>query len=202
MTQPDLKTYPLPANVEDAELNRSQLAAAFNTSENTIDRWRKDGMPVEQEGTNGQAYTFQLSKCWAWQCAREDARKAASEKADRSVQQMRMEMIGGSVGETEMSLSNRERREIYEVTVAYDKLAKERGELVPRAEVIKLLDEVLSKVRSGVVGLPDRLVRDAGLSGKQVEQAVAATDDILVQLHDALSELADEVDGHLLEAAE
>lgn len=198
----DTEKYPLPAGVEDAELNRTQLSQAFGTSENTIDRYRKDGMPVLQEGTNGQAYSFQLSDCWAWKCEREESRKAASEKADRAVQQMRMELVGGSVGETDMSLSNKERREIYEVTVAYDKLAEARGELIARSEVVALFDEVLSKVRAGVVGLPDRLTRDAGLTGKQAEQAVAAADDLLSDLHEAISGLVETESDQQLEAAE
>lgn len=198
----DTQKYPLPKGVEDAELNRAQLAAAFGTSANTIDRWREDGMPVLQEGTNGQAYVFQLSECWAWKAERDDARKDASEKAERAVQQMRMELVGGSVGETDMALSNKERKEIYEVTVAYDRLAKERGDLIPRKEVVDLFNKVLGEIRSGIIGLPDILARDAGLTGKQAEQAVAATDELLAQLHRGLNDLLKAEADSALEAAE
>ncbi|MBO6759328.1 MAG: hypothetical protein JJ902_23600, partial [Roseibium sp.] len=45
--------YPLPEGAVDGVLNRQGLAKALETSVNTIDRWREDGMPVAREGTNG-----------------------------------------------------------------------------------------------------------------------------------------------------
>jgi phage terminase Nu1 subunit (DNA packaging protein) len=185
---PDTGTYPLPEGVEDAVLNRAQLASAFKTSENTVDRWRQAGMPVLSEGTNGRAFEFQLSECFAWKCRRDADQRAAQERADQSVLQMQLAILGGSTGDSEMGLTNRERREIYEVEQAYLKLARERSELIPRKEVLDLLDHLLSSVRKAVIGLPDRLSRDAGLTGRQTEQAVATADDLLRELHDTLQE--------------
>ncbi len=204
----DRKHYPLPSGVQDAVLNRAQLAEAFGTSEPTIDRYRKDGMPVLAEGTNGQAYQFQLSDCYAWRQAREAERQASNEAAEAAVRQMRMELLGGDSGNSEMGLSARERKELYETESAYNRLARERGELIPQGEVIELLDTVLSMVRNSITGLPDRLSRDAALTGRQAEQAVVVTDDLLKELHTALAEFVDgndATDGSLqttLEAAE
>ena len=194
--------HPLPASVDDAVLNRAQLAAAFGTSENTIDSWRRAGMPVLTEGTNGRAFEFQLSDCWAWKCARDEDRRTQDEAAERTIRQLQMELVGGAAEDSEMRLSHAEREKVYAVERQYIALSRERGELVPKAEVNALFDEVLSKVRSGIVGLPDRLVRDAGLTGKQVEQAVAATDDLLVELHSSISTLVDAEAEQHLEAAE
>jgi len=202
-TLENLKTsYPLPDSVEDAVLNRAQLAAAFGTSENTIDSWRRSGMPVLTEGTNGRAFEFQLSNCWAWKCARDDDRRTQDEAAERAVRQLQMELIGGSADDSEMQLSHSEREKIYAVERQYNALARERGDLVPRQEVAALLDDVLSLVRNGINGLPDRLSRDAGLTGRQAEHAVVACDDLLRELHLTLSDYVGVSAAPMAEAAE
>ena len=182
----DKARYPLPRGVEDAVVNRAQLADALAVSEPTIDRYRKDGMPVLAEGTNGQAYQFQLSDCWAWLQASKDERRAQDERAAHSIRQLRLEVVGGSVGDSEMALSPKERKDLYDVEFSYNKLAQARGDLVPLAEVAELLDHVLSTIRSTLTGLPDRLSRDAALTGRQAEQAVVVTDDVIAELHRTL----------------
>jgi phage terminase Nu1 subunit (DNA packaging protein) len=182
----DTTKHPLPDGIADAVVNRAQLAEALAVSEPTIDRYRKDGMPVMQEGTNGQAYQFVLSECWAWVQERTADRKAHDARAQESVQQLRLQVLGGSLGESEMALTPKERGEIYAAEVNYTRLATERGQLIPRAEVTELLDHVLATVRSSVMGLPDRLSRDAGLTGRQAEQAVAVTDDLVAEIHRTL----------------
>lgn len=182
----DKARYPLPRGVEDAVVNRAQLADALAVSEPTIDRYRKDGMPVLVEGTNGQAYQFQLSDCWAWLQARTDEKKVLDERAAHSVRQLRLEVIGGTVGDSEMALTPKERQALYDVEFSYNRLARERGDLVPLAEVTELLDHVLSTIRSTLTGRPDRLSRDAALTGRQAEQAVVVTDDVLAEMHRTL----------------
>jgi phage terminase Nu1 subunit (DNA packaging protein) len=182
----DKARYPLPRGIEDAVVNRAQLAEALAVSEPTIDRYRKDGMPVLVEGTNGQAYQFQLSECWAWLKGKDDERRAQDERARHSIRQLRLEVVGGTVGDSEMGLTPKERQAIYDVELSYNKLARERGDLVPLAEVTELLDHVLSTIRSTLTGLPDRLSRDAALTGRQAEQAVVVTDDVIAELHRTL----------------
>jgi phage terminase Nu1 subunit (DNA packaging protein) len=50
----------------EPELNRGQVASVFGVSENTIDKWRQKGMPVQTEGGNGIAYGFSISACREW----------------------------------------------------------------------------------------------------------------------------------------
>lgn len=186
----ETERYPLPRGVADAVLNRAQLADALGLTEPTIDKMRKDGMPVLQEGSNGQAYQFQLSACFAWKRARETEKQETDARIADTIRQMRMELLGGDAGSSEMALSPKQRKELYEVDHAYNRLAEQRGELVPRAEVVALLNRIFEAVRATVNGMPDRLSRDAGLTGRQAEQAVAVADDLLTELHRLLSEQA------------
>lgn len=178
----DLIRYPLPEGVSDEVLNKNQLARALNASEPTIDRWIADGMPVLQEGSNGRSYQFQLSHCFAWRRAREADRQQTDERAERAVQQMRLALIGGAIGDTERGLSPKERAAIYQAELTWNQMARERGELVPYAELVDLFDAVLGAVRAAVEGLPDRIKRDADLTPAQLRSVIQTGDDMLDDL--------------------
>lgn len=175
----DARRHPLPDGVVDAELNRGQLARAFGVSEPTIDRWIGDGMPVLEQGTNGRSYKFLLSACWQWKAERDDAETQATEAGERAVQQMRLALIGGEVGDGERGLSPKQRTELYEAEYKWSQAARARGELAYTAAVDELFEEVFTTIRDAVVSLPDRLQRESGLSNRQVEKAVTACDDAL-----------------------
>ena len=184
----DLKKHPLPRGVSDAVLNRKQLAQALGSSEPTIDRWIGEGMPVLERGTNGKAYQFQLSHCYAWRQLRETEQAAQDSQAENAVRQMRLALLGGDVGDSERALNPRERQAIYAAEVEWQKLARMRGEVIPAAEVTDLLQQVFSLVRAAINAMPDRLARDAGLTAAQVDQAEAVGDDILADMQSALSQ--------------
>lgn len=174
--------HQLPVGVDDAILNRGQLARALNVSEPTIDRWITDGMPVEEGGGNGRPYKFRLAACWAWKCSREQEDAARDADAERAVQQMRLALIGGGSGDSERALSPKQRGELYEAEYQYMRAARLRGELVPVREVEDLLEELLATVRDAVVALPDRLQRECHLDNRHVDRAVRACDDMLTDL--------------------
>ncbi|QUS54491.1 DUF1441 family protein [Pseudovibrio brasiliensis] len=204
-----VERYPLPEGVEDVVVNKRHLAAAFQKSLPTIDQWISEGMPFESKGTNGQAYEFRFSVCYAWQKAREAAEAAEEEKIQKNIRQMQMALLGGGSGSSEMALTPKQRKELYETEAAYNKLAQSRGELIARADVVALLERTFSAVRNAVNGMPDRLSRDVGLDGRQSEAAVVVADDLLAELHRELSEFmqtmsAEENTGQaaMMEAAE
>lgn len=177
------KPSPLPKGVEDAVLNRDQLARALGCSLPTIDRWVAEGMPILSKGRNGQSYEFQLSTCWRWKLNRDDEQVKADEAAERAVQQMRLSLVGGSVGSDEQrALSPKERAAILAEEYEWTRLAKARGEVVDFKRVTDLIEELLALVRDGVISLPDRLQREANLSNRQVEHAVTACDDLLGEM--------------------
>jgi phage terminase Nu1 subunit (DNA packaging protein) len=177
------RNYPLPQGVDDAVLNRGQLARALNVSEPTIDRWIADAMPVLEGGSNGRPYKFQLSACWAWKCGRDQDEQILSAESERAVQQMRLALIGGSVGDNERVLSPKDRAQLYEEEYRWMQAARARGELIPFQDVVDLFEEVFAVIRDGVVALPDRLQRECHLQGGQCERAVTACDDVLAEAH-------------------
>ena len=139
-------------------------------------------MPVLQEGSNGRSYQFQLSHCYAWRKARLAEKHASEEKAERTVRQMRLALIGGAIGDSERGLPPRERAALYEAEIRWAEMARARGELVPYAEVVDVFDRMLSLVRAAVDGMPDRVKRDAELSPAQLHAVVRIGDDILDDL--------------------
>jgi phage terminase Nu1 subunit (DNA packaging protein) len=173
----------LPANVADAVLNRGELARALNKSEPTIDRYIADGMPYLTEGTNGRSYEFQLSDCWRWLKDRErvDAEKRSA--AEQAVQQMRLALVGaGDVGDEDRQLSPKQRQEAYDAERAFMLAAMQRGDLVRRADVVGAFEEVFKIVRDVLTALPDKIEREAGLTGKSIEVAIDVCDGSLLEI--------------------
>ncbi len=174
--------YPLPEGVPDTVLNRNELAAFFGVSAQTITSWINAGMPVLRDGGQGQAYEFQASACWAWRAsekARDDARSA---EAQATIAAMRLALVGGKAGNSIQSLAPTERRQLYEVEAAYERLCRERNQSLDRDEVSVVMSDLMRMVRDGVSSLPDTLERVANLSGTGVSAAVDACDQLLDEM--------------------
>lgn len=173
----------LPANVADAVLNRGELARALNKSEPTIDRYIADGMPFLTEGTNGRSWEFRLSACWAWLKGRERAEADKRSAAELAVQQMRLALVGaGDIGDEDRQLSPRQRQEAYDAERAFMLAALQRGDLVRRSDVVEAFEEVFKIVRDVLTALPDKMERDAGLSGKAIDAAIDVCDGSLLEI--------------------
>jgi Protein of unknown function (DUF1441) len=70
------------------------------------------------------------------------------------------------------------------------RVAVDRGELVPRQDVLETYAAALKPIRLTLETLPDVLERDAGLSAHQVARAEKAIDQVREHLHaDVLKEL-------------
>jgi len=177
-----VKQYPLPDDVPDAVLNRDQLAKAFSTSVNTITAWIDKGMPMLAAGKNGQGYEFQLSQCWAWRQADLADQQRRSDEADEAVKAMQLALIGGETGNGIDSLAPRDKREILMAQLAMEDFQRQRNELIRREDVVALLEDVFSLFRDGVGAFPDQLERKAGISGKAIELAFDAGDELLIEL--------------------
>lgn len=184
----------LPEGIDDAVVNRAQLARALGKSEPTIDRFIGDGMPVLTEGTNGRSYEFQLSACYGWVVERDRSANAVKEAAERAVDQLRLVLVGGNglVGDEEASLSPRARQEIYDAERAFMLVALQRRQLVNRNDVVEGFEQIFRIVRDALTALPDRLEREAGLSGKAIELAVNSCDGALAEMHREIERRADD----------
>lgn len=171
-------------------LNRAQIAQIFNVSENTIDKWRAKGMPVEVEGGNGVAYGFKFSACKAW--FDETQARAAAEKraADDFVAQQRMQFLGIDKQDQKAGLSPAQMRELAQAELVWMQAAKARRALVQVDEMVELLDLVFSEVRAGLDGQPDWLEREFALSGEDVERVVAYNDEVLRSIQAAIEAAA------------
>jgi len=189
----DSTRFPLPHGVADGVLNRGQLARALGKTEPTIDRWMQEGMPVLDEGSNGRAYSFQLSECYAWMQERDEAARHQEEAQERIVRQMQLALIGGKEGDTERSLPPSERMKVYAAESQWQELALRRGELVEASSVLDLVETIFGLMRQGIETLPDTLARECGLDGSQTERAVRVGDDILQEIARSVDKFADEM---------
>ncbi|MEY8143026.1 DUF1441 family protein [Falsihalocynthiibacter sp. CO-5D18] len=177
-------------------LNRSQIASIFDVSENTIDKWRQKGMPVETEGGNGRAYEFLFTDCKAWrdgEIARDAADKSA---ADKFVAQQRMEFLGVKVEDRQYGMTPAQMRDLSQAEFLWMKAASERRALVRVDEVSDLMGEIFVQIREGLDGFPDWLEREFSLDGDQVEIAVAYCDQVLKKMQEQIES------AHLVEGVE
>lgn len=173
-----LALYPLPPAVSDADVNRGQLAQAFGVSTNTVDKWRVDGMPVEQEGTNGTSYVFRLSHCWAWREARQANERAVKASGDVAAHQLRMHFLNLQEDQPRGYMSAEQRIKEAEAEMKYNLAARARRELIHTAEVEQLTASMASEFRAGVQNLPDWAEREFGLTPAQVMLLIGYCDEI------------------------
>lgn len=175
------------AAADEPLLNRAQIAQIFNVSENTIDKYRAKGMPVEVEGGNGVPYGFKFSDCRAW-LEEVNARAAAERRAaDDFVAQQRMDFLGVDKKSAQAGLTPAQMRELAQAELVWMQAAERRRALVHVDEVVELLDQVFAEVRAGLDGLPDYFEREFGLTGEQVERAVSYNDELLRAMQERIA---------------
>lgn len=178
-----------PADAEPL-LNRSQLAGIFGVSENTVDKWRAKGLPVEIEGGNGQAYGFRFSDCRAWYDQQKAAAAREKQAADDFVAQQRMEFLGIDKNSQKARLSPAQIRELAQAELIWMQAAERRGALIQVEDAVELLDLICSEMRAAMDGQPDWLEREFSLSGDQVEKIVRYNDGILKRIKEAIEAAA------------
>ena len=182
-----VKLHPLPDGVQDAVLNRAELAEFLNTSPNTVSQWLRDGLPALRMGTNGQAYEFKASQCWAWKKHRDALDQAERTTAQEAITAIRLHLTGGKGGDSIEALPPKERREIYELQAAHEKWLRERNQTLPREEVEDLVEQLMRLFRDGVTAFADMMERRAKLSPEQTETLLGSGDDFLEEMQQTIS---------------
>ena len=150
----------------------------FNISPRTFARWTEEGLPVAERGRGGHASLYDEAEVRAWLKAREQAAPSST--------------AGGALAEVARERARKERAQ----AVLAEQLAASRArELLPRAEVRKAWDGIVTAVRTALLAAPsnysDRLIRAYTLGGEQAhEQAFG----------EAMAEVCRELAGHQADA--
>ena len=175
-----LERFPLRAGIHDADMNQDEIAAAFNTTVNTVAKWiKQDGMPVAQLGGLGKPYVLRLSHCYAWKMARDaDLDQRARHNKD-AVSRMQAEFLGLDVEDPQAMLSAKDRRALADADIVHSRAMQLRRQLVPLADMVDLLEAVLKIVRDGIEAMPDRLERELSLKPEQVAAVMRVGEDVL-----------------------
>ncbi|WP_420406922.1 hypothetical protein [Hoeflea sp.] len=171
--------FPLPEGVDDVLLNRQELADFFAVTANTITAWLGQGLPVEREGTNGQAYEFRASHCYAWRKARERNEHERSAAAQSAIRAMRLALTGGKPGDSIEALSPKEKQEAIAAQLAYEQFQRARNELIDRGDVTELLEGLFSTVRDVLASLPDTMERENLIAPDDAEKVIDLCDGTL-----------------------
>ncbi len=174
--------YPLPEGVVDCSMTREELAEALAVSLPTITEWIGKGMPVKEMGGQGRPYQLVLSHCWAWRQAWKAQEDLRSDQVKKAQAAMRLALVGGSAGDSEMALDPKTRKEILSVQIEQERFQRERNELLRRADVAEAFDTLLGLVRDTMESAPDRIERREAIPAKVTDALVEVCDDMLAEL--------------------
>lgn len=194
--------FPLPEGIEDAILNRSQIAAALQVSENTITKWMgapENPMPVDEQGGNGREYRFCLADCYAWRMDRDETDRAEKERGDTAAAQLAMHFRNlGDEGEAApTTLTARQIKEESDADYARNKAAELRGSLVRVDRVRDMIEDVLGQFRVTMVTMADFCEMEFGLSPEEVDRLQKRNDEVLVQARLKLTDLTGAIGGEV-----
>lgn len=162
------KKYPLPKGVPDAELNKEQVGQFMAVSPPTVSTWLSKGMPFVERGRNGSEYKFRAADVYAWHKAMLDQEQEVQDEAQRAIQAMRLELVGGGTNSSIDGLSPKDKREVFQTQMAHEQFMRERNELLVRDEVHDAFAKSFSIVRDALDSLPDELHREASLNNHQL----------------------------------
>lgn len=144
--------------------NKAALAAFFDVSLPTIDSWVRRGCPVLQEGSQGTPWIFDLLAVADWRAERKPA-------------------LPNDLN----SMSPRERLDFVRAERERLRLEADQGQLIPAAEVERVLSEAFKALALALSTLPDALERGCGLPPDAVARAQHLIDDARESLYASLT---------------
>jgi hypothetical protein len=119
--------------------------------------------------------------------ADEESAKAAG---DTAAAQLSLALLGGeSASGTPGKMSLSDQRKLLELEALRRVEAQNRNDLIRRDDVVTGIEEVFAAIRDALDALPDRLARELGLEGRELEKIEKACDDVLSGAALAVSEV-------------
>jgi phage terminase Nu1 subunit (DNA packaging protein) len=148
--------------------NKAQCAEFFGVSLPSIEAWIRKGMPVQARGAKGISWEIDLLEACKWRFAGQSS--------------------GGDVDPD--SLDPVQRRAWYEGEVKKRDLQVKDRELIPVAEVERVVATAFAALASDIRAIPDNLERRHGVAGDVAESVEEALNEAMDALADRLSKLA------------
>jgi hypothetical protein len=161
------------ANIpEIRRANKAQAAQFFDITLPTLERWLREGAPVVQRGSRGISWILDLRQIAQWK-------------------------YGSNIGPGGVdpdSLSPQDRKAWYDSEQKRRALQIQDRELIPVAEIERVISTAFSAIAQGLRSLPDNIERRTGCSPEIVEAIERAIDAEMRALAEKLSALGP-VDG-------
>lgn len=179
-----LAKFPLPEGVDDAVLNRAQLAIALDVSENTITKYISNGMPVLSMGQNGREYEFQCADCYAWVMSRDELLRAKKDRSDAAAAQLSLLFRNEDTDKSHAPAPTLTAKQISEESRAIfdrDRAAEQRGDLVRAPRMRELLEDMLVDFKRTITTVVDYCEMEYGLSPAEIEKLEKRCDQFLIQ---------------------
>lgn len=149
-------------------MNKSGCAEFFDVTMATVEAWIRKGMPVVQEGARGVSFIIDLLEVAKWRYAGQAS--------------------GGDVDPD--SLDPVQRRAWYEGEVKKRDLQVKDRELIPAAEVERVIATAFAAIASDIRAIPDNLERRHGIESSVAEQVEEALHEAMDAMADRLSKMA------------
>jgi len=148
--------------------NKAGCAEFFDVSMPTVDAWIRRGMPIVQKGGKGVSWQIDLLAAAQWRFG--------------------VQASGGSVDPE--SLEPMQRRAWYEGETKRRELQVRDRELIPAADVERVVATAFAALSSDIRAIPDNLERRHGIAGDVAEKVASALDEAMQSTSERLAELA------------
>ncbi|TYB83985.1 DUF1441 family protein [Oceaniovalibus sp. ACAM 378] len=169
-------------------MNQEEMAAALNTTVNTLGKWIKDDMPVAQAGGLGKAYILRLSHCWAWKQARDVGERQRRDHNANQISMLQAQFLGLDRENPLAALSAKERAALAAADIQHSRAMQLRRQLVQLDDVVDLMESVFAIVRDKIEAMPDVLERELSLKPEAVGQVQRIGSDLLSALVERIEE--------------
>lgn len=133
--------------------NKAGLANFFEVTTTAVDGWVSRGCPIQQKGSRGRSWKFDLLEVAKWRFSPSDAEVSDPEK-----------------------MPPERRLKFYQAEQARDELMVSRRQLIPADEVEVGTNALIKDLVCVLETLPDLLERDAGLDHRQTALVISQID--------------------------